>query len=389
MRNSDNNPFVPGAGSIPAVLAGREEFISAAQLAIRRTVAGYPEQGIVFHGLRGVGKTVLLNHIGKHIRDSNLRKIFIEVQERQSFPEMVVAELRELLLGMSVQEKVLQRAKQALLGFAKGLKVSIGDMAVEYSPGIADNGNIELDMQTLFEAIGAAAAEQKIAIIFVIDEMQYLNKAEKSALCVSFHKAVQRGLPMLLLGAGLPQLLGQLGDAKSYAERLFVYRKVDSLTPEAARQALEQPAAAASVKFAADALDEIIKQTCCYPYFLQEWGKQIWNVSQEPLITIEQVAQVAHLAQDGLDEGFFKVRFDRLTRAEKRYVHVMAELIRREEDPRAGEIAKRLQQHTRSLGPTRAKLITKGIAYSPAHGDIAFTVPMFEDFVARMNLDIE
>ena len=348
-----------------------------------RTAAGYSEQGMVFFGLRGVGKTVLLNYIDRQASASSLRKVFIEVQEGQGFPGIVVARLRELLLAMSVREKV-RRAKQALLGFARSCKVSVGDMAIEYVPGIADNGNIEQDMQMLFEAVGEAAAEQKIAIVFVIDEMQYLDKAEKAALCATFHMAVQRGLPMLLLGAGLTQVSGQLGTAKSYAERLFSYSKVDSLAPDAARQALEQPAAAAGVKFARGALDAIVEKTQCYPYFLQEWGKQVWNVSEEPVVTADQVEQASGLAQARLDEGFFSVRFDRMTRTEKRYVHVMAELLRQKKPPRAGEIARILQRDSRSLGPIRAQLIAKGIAYSPAHGDIAFTVPMFEDFIARI-----
>lgn len=383
------NPFAPGAGTPPPALTGRDELLETARVAIVRVREGRPAKSVLMVGLRGVGKTVLLDAMREAAERDRIATLRIEAPEDRSLPAMLAPELRKALLRLSRNEKgkdLAQRALRALAGFAKSLKAKFGDLEVgldfDPEPGLADNGDLESDLQALLEAAGEAARTAGTAIAVFIDELQYVKEPELAALVVALHRAAQRRLPVVLVGAGLPQLRGRLGRAKSYAERMFEFPEVGPLSPAAARLAIERPANELGVAVEASALDRIFRETRGYPYFLQEWGKHAWDAAEKSPITRGDVERASKSAIAALDESFFRVRFDRLTPSEKDYLRAMAEL-----GPgphRSGDVATRLGRAVTSLGPVRNKLIEKGMVWSPNHGDTAFTVPMFDAFLLRI-----
>jgi predicted transcriptional regulator len=278
---------------------------------------------------------------------------------------------------------------RALAGFARALKVKYEDIEVglDFEPerGLADNGDLEHDLQALLEAAGEAAKKAETALALFVDELQYVEEEELAALITALHRTSQRQLPVVLVGAGLPQLRGLMGKAKSYAERLFDFPEIGPLPPEAAKLAITEPSAEQGVEVAPAALDVIVAETRGYPYFVQEWGKHAWDTARASPITAGDVRNASNIAIAALDESFFRVRFDRLTPAEKRYLRAMAEL--GTGPHRSGDIASELDREVTSLGPTRAKLIAKGMIWSPHHGDTAFTVPLFDEFMRRIMPD--
>jgi hypothetical protein len=302
---------------------------------------------------------------------------------------MLAPQLRLALLQLSHREKakdLANRALRALAGFARSLKLKFADLEVgidlDPEPGLADNGDLEHDLQALLEAAGRAAQAGDTALVLFIDELQYVPEDQLASLVTALHRCAQQQVPVVLVGAGLPQLPGQMGRAKSYAERLFEFPFIGALDASAARIALEVPAAALDVRFESAAVEAIIAATEGYPYFLQEWGKHAWDVAQASPITVADVEIAAKVAVAALDESFFRVRFDRLTPAEKRYLRAMAQL-----GPgphRSGNIADALGRKVTALGPTRNQLIAKGMIWSPNHGDTAFTVPMFDAYLRRI-----
>jgi hypothetical protein len=273
-----------------------------------------------------------------------------------------------------------------LAGFAKALKLTYGDIEVgldfDPEPGLADNGDLENDLQDLLEAVGEAAKQGGTALAIFIDELQYVEESQLAALNTALHRAAQRKLPVILVGAGLPQLRGLTGKAKSYAERLFDFPEVGPLPPPAAKVAIEKPISEQGVAIDAVALDRILEQTHGYPYFLQEWGQEVWDVADKSPITGSDVDQASATAIAELDASFFRVRFDRLTPAEKDYLRAMAEI--GSGPHRSGDIATVLNRKVTSLAPTRNQLIAKGMIWSPTHGDTAFTVPLFDEFMRRI-----
>lgn len=383
------NPYAPGAGSPPPELAGRDELIETARIALERTRLRFPAKSLMLVGLRGVGKTVLLDHIREQAEHSGIQTIRIEAPEQRSLPALLAPQLRQALLRLSRQEQardLAQRGLRALAGFAKALKVKYEDIEVGFDfdpePGLADNGDLEHDLQDLLDVAGAAAESAGTALALFIDELQYVKEEQLAALITALHRAAQRRHPVVLVGAGLPQLRGRMGRAKSYAERLFDFPEIGPLCASAARQALEKPAASQKVVFHESAVAQIIEETKGYPYFLQEWGKHAWDVADASPITLEDVTVASITAIAALDESFFRVRFDRLTPSEKRYLRAMAEL--GAGPHRSGDIAEVLGRQVNSFGPTRNQLITKGMIWSPSHGDTAFTVPMFDAFMKRI-----
>ncbi|HYI12056.1 MAG TPA: ATP-binding protein [Thermoanaerobaculia bacterium] len=384
-----SNPFAPGAGTPPPELAGRDELRETVRVAIERVRRGLPTKSIIMVGLRGVGKTVLLDRMREDAEASGIHTLRIEAPEKRSLPALVAPQLRQALLRLSRTEKASELARRglrALAGFAKALRFKFNDIEVgldlEPEPGLADNGDLEHDLQALFETAGAAAQAAETALVMFVDELQYVEENELAALITALHRCAQRRLPVTLVGAGLPQLRGRMGRAKSYAERLFEFPQIGPLDPPAARTAIEKPAHAQGVAVDESALDEIVTQTRGYAYFLQEWGKHAWECADASPITVDdvEVATVSVIA--ALDESFFRVRFDRLTAGEKKYLRAMAEL-----GPgphRSGDIAKKLKREVTSLGPTRNQLIAKGMIWSPSHGDTAFTVPLFDEFMRRI-----
>jgi len=386
------NPYAPGAGTPPPELAGRDELRRQVSVAFQRVLAGRAAQSVMLIGLRGVGKTVLLDRMRSDAQAADILTIRIEAPEDRSLPAMLAPQLRTALLALSRVERardLAQRALRGLAGFATSLKVKYQDIHVgldlEPEPGLADNGDLETDLQALLETSGRAAAEASTALGLFIDELQYVEKDELAALVTALHRAAQQSLPVMLVGAGLPQLPASLGKAKSYAERLFDFPTVGPLGRNDANRAIRNPALREDADFEDDALERIFEQTRGYPYFLQVWGKESWDVAADSPIMVEDVETATAAAVASLDEGFFRVRFDRLTPAERRYLRAMAEL--GEGPHRSGDIARTLDRGVQSVAPLRNNLIRKGMVWSPRHGDTAFTVPLFDDYLQRVMPD--
>jgi len=384
------NPYAPGAGTPPPELAGRDEVIKEAAIALDRIRAGRAAKSRIFHGLRGVGKTVLLNRISQEAEARGIVTANMEAPEERSLPALLAPSLRSALIRLDRAEGIKAgagRAWRALAGFVSSLKVRFQDieMGLDVRPerGLADSGDLENDLGDLLATVGEAAAERKTAVVLFIDELQYVHGTQLAALITALHGASQKQLPVTLVAAGLPQLLGQTGKAKSYAERLFAFVSIDQLDKEAATKALCVPAEKeGGVRFEPDAIAEILHQTQCYPYFLQEWGKHSWDVASASPIRLDDAMIATERAIAELDAGFFRVRFDRLTPVEKHYMRAMAEL-----GPgphRSGDVADLLGKKVNAVAPVRSKLISKGMVYSPAHGDTGFTVPLFDGFMKRI-----
>ncbi len=383
------NPYAPGAGTPPPELAGRDELRETVRIALERVRAGRPTKSILMVGLRGVGKTVLLDKLRDDAAALGMETIRVEAPENRSLPAILAPQLRQALLRLSRNEQakeLAQRALRGLAGFAKALKLKYQDIEVgmdfEPEPGLADNGDLEHDLQALLEVSGAAAKKAGTALVMFVDELQYVDEEQLASLITALHRSAQRSLPVVLVGAGLPQLPGKMGRAKSYAERLFDFPQIGPLSVEAARLAIRKPAAEQGINVNEDALDQIIKETRGYPYFLQEWGKHSWDVATSSPITLADVKQATTSAIAALDDSFFRVRFDRLTPLEKRYLRAMSDI--GAGPHRSGDIAEKLGRDVTSLGPTRSQLIVKGMIWSPSHGDTAFTASLFDAFMKRI-----
>ncbi len=382
------NPFSPGAGSPPPELAGRAGILEQADVLLGRVRAKRPEKSLLLTGLRGVGKTVLLNEIDRMAQRTDYRTILVEAHEGKSLPVLLAPHLRRLLFDLDriagAGDKV-RRSIAVLKSFVGAIKITVGELDIgldiEPEAGAADSGDLEIDLPSLFTAVAEAAQERGAAVAILIDEIQYFSSSELSALIMAMHKMQQRQLPLVLIGAGLPILPGLVGESKSYAERLFSFPEVGPLPEPDVIKALQDPVRAAGETFEPAALHEIFRLTKGYPYFLQEWGYQAWNHAAASPITLRVIQEASDLVSRRLDENFFRVRFDRLTPREKMFLRAMAEL-----GPgpyRTGDVADKLNVKINTLGPLRAGLIKKGMVYSPSYGDMAFTVPLFDEFMRR------
>ena len=388
------NPYAPGAGTRPPEMVGRDRLRETARVALERIRLGRPSKSIVLVGLRGVGKTVLLDRISEDAEASGIIPLRIEAPEQRSLPSMIAPQLRFALIRLSNREAVkaqAQRGLRALAGFARALKVKYQDIEVgldfDPEPGLADNGELETDLQDLFEVVGTAAEAADSCVALFIDELQYVAEDQLAALITALHRVAQRRLPVTLVGAGLPQLRGAMGNAKSYAERLFDFPEIGPLSREDAKAAIYRPALCEGVEIEPDVLDAIVDRTEGYPYFLQIWGKHLWDVAESSPITSESFPAASAQAIADLDQSFFLVRFDRLTPSERRYLNAMAKL--GGGPHRSGDIAQVMSREVSSLAPTRSHLIRKGMVWSPSHGDTAFTVPMFDEFMLRVTSTAE
>lgn len=383
------NPYSPGAGAKPHELVGRDDIRDKVRVSIERIKIGRPAKSVLMVGLRGVGKTVLLEQMRLDAEAAGTHTIRIEAPEDRSLPALLAPQLRLALLRLSRVEAAkdyAQRGLRALAGFAKSLKVTFNDIEVglDFEPeaGLADNGDLEGDLTALLEQAGIAAQKAGTGIVMFIDEIQYLAESELAALITALHRCSQASLPITLVGAGLPQLRGRCGNAKSYAERLFDFTEIGPLPDDAARQAIIDPAIDEGVAIEAQAVELILDKTQCYPYFIQEWGKHSWDIATDSPIDMQDVETASVVAVAALDESFFRVRFDRLTPAEKRYLRAMSEL--GGGPHRSGDIANSLGRKVSALAPIRGALVNKGMIWSPNHGDTAFTVPLFDDFMRRI-----
>jgi AAA ATPase domain len=383
------NPYSPGAGVRPPELAGRDDVIDDVLNSINRLSKQRSAQCPILVGLRGVGKTVLLNHLYRAAISSNAVASLIEAPEGKSLPVILIPRLREMLLSMSARANVsdkLTRAMSALRNFMASWKIKYENIELSLpgesaDPGLADSGDLDNDLAALLETLGEVALEQKRAVVIFVDEMQFIPENELGSLIAAIHRCGQLDLPIAIVGAGLPQLYANAGRAKSYSERLFKFHIIDRLDERSARQALVKPAEKEGVYFTSEAIDEVISLTQRYPYFIQEWGDKCWRVAPSSPITLIDVEHATALAVQHLDSSFFAVRFDRCSPLERNYMRAVAEL--GDEAVRSGAVADLMARTSQQLAPTRSSLIKKGMIYSPAHGDAAFTVPLFAAYMRR------
>lgn len=380
------NPFAPGAGSRPPELAGRGSILEAAKISCGRAVKGRSARSMMLLGLRGTGKTVLLNEIGRIADAEALIVSKVEAPEGESLARLLYPEMRKVMRSLSGVEAAKHFATRGLNGlrnFASIFKIEAGgaEVVVTPEPGLADSGELQYDLPDLFMLIGRAAQAAGRGWMLLIDEVQYLSQADLSALIIALHRMSQEGLPVLMTGAGLPQIARLAGEAKSYAERLFQFPAVGALDPASAARAIEKPIIEEEASIAPDALQAIVQRTQGYPFFLQEWASVAWNNAEGPQISIGDVDQSYAETLALLDQGFFRVRLDRLTKGEIQFVKAMSDL---GDGPYAmADIAKALDRTQQSLGPVRAGIIAKGMIYSTDHGYLDFTVPLFAEFMRR------
>lgn len=383
------NPFLPGAGTPPPELAGRDELLKQAKITLSRVAQGRGAKSFLLVGLRGVGKTVLLNEIEKISQGLAYKHILTEVHEGKTLPELLVPPLRQMILSLDRVKNIGDKANRALRvlkAFVSAIKIDVAgyDIGLNIDPevGIADSGDLESDLPELLVTVAEAAASSGSAVTLILDEMQYLDEKELSALIMAVHRIAQKKLPFVLIGAGLPQLVALCGRSKSYSERLFTFPNVGALSAKDAAAALREPVEREGASFGTKAIAEIYKITEGYPYFLQEWAYHSWNQAKRSPIDLEAVAAATPAAIKALDESFFRVRFDRLAPGEKNYLRAMAEL--GPGSHRSGDIATTLGVKVETCAPVRSALITKGMIFSPSHGDTAFTVPLFDQFMKRI-----
>lgn len=383
------NPFNPGAGTRPPLLVGRDPQLSAMTIAVRRHAIGRFERSVLLTGLRGVGKTVLLNEFGTIAKKEGWIHQHLEATEDIRIATALATVARRALLELSLKERSKERARRALAVLRSFIKVHVplgeaGSLTIDLDPhhGSSDSGQLDVDLAAVFIELGEAAKEGGVGILITIDEIQYLPRPQLSALIVALHRVSQLGLPVLVAGAGLPSLQGLAGEARSYAERLFTYANIGPLVPNDARRALVEPVTAEGGAWHPDALARALKDTEGYPYFLQEFGKQAWNLADGPQIDEPDMDAAVRLAVDDLDRGFFRARIDKTTDAERDYLRAMAALGGR--GPyKSGEVSRSMGKSTTQNGPVRDSLIKRGLLYAPRHGTLAFTVPMFDVFVRR------
>ncbi|HEY8626133.1 MAG TPA: ATP-binding protein [Solirubrobacteraceae bacterium] len=386
---AEDNPYTPNAGAEPRYLAGREPELDSFRVLLRRMKKGHTDQSMVVVGLRGVGKTVLLSAFRNITEEEgDLVAIEAEITKHEDFGPRMGALVRRALFSVAPSAKWKERGRRAA-SVLRSFQITVtpeGEVSASLSgvdplEGVADSGNLSDDLTDVFVALGQAAEEHGKGVVFILDEVQFLNLREFEALIAALHKTVQRRLPITLVAAGLPQLPELAGEAKSYAERLFRFPTVDSLAPGEARKALIEPARDLGVGFEDSAVNEILVYTEGYPYFIQEYGSVIWSFAEETPITKENVDDAREAVEAKLDESFFRVRADRTTDAELKYLRAMAEL---GPTPQlAGDVADVLGRQSTSLGPTRARLIGKGLLWTPSHGYAAFTVPQFDRYMKR------
>lgn len=382
------NPYAPGAGTPPPELTGRHDLLERTRVALGRTKLRRYAKSFIAVGLRGVGKTVLLRETLRLAEQNDFHICYVEAHEHKHLAELLAPPLRSVLLELDRLGRLsaeVKRGLRVLKSFLSAIKVTYGEaelaLDIDSEPGTADTGNLDIDLPDLFSAVGKAANARNSQVVIIIDELQYLGARDFGALIMALHRCVQEQLPVLLIAAGLPHLVGLAGQAKSYAERMFDFPELGALSRDDADLAIVMPAQAQDVDVTPEALDTIYETTMGYPYFLQEWAYHAWNVSDGPVISRNDVQAAAKRAEQQLDASFFRVRFDRLTNREKNYLRAMASL----DSPTAtaSEIATVLGVKAQSLAPMRSGLIIKGMIYAPSRGGTAFTVPMFDDFLRR------
>lgn len=381
------NPYVPNAGASPPALPGRQASIDDFRNALGRARAGKTPKSLIPYGLRGVGKTVLLNRFTDDAANLGYLVAYVEVDDGGEFLRKLVAELRRILLILDTGEKINAFAKKAIRVLKSFVvKVNFGDLSAEIGVdperGVADTGDLAVDLTSLLLAMGEAARAADTAVLIAIDELQYVYERDFEALIMALHRTTQKKLPVLAVATGLPQVIAVASSAKTYAERLFDFRLIGALSESDARAAIVGPAAEEGVEFDDDAIDRLYELSAGYPFFVQEWAYRTWNAAIVSPITRDVIDRIEPDVLEKLDEGFFRARYDRTSVQERRYLRAMAEL-----GPgpyRSADVAKKVEQTLGRAAPTRDSLIKKGMIYSPNYGEIAFTVPLFDAFMRRI-----
>jgi hypothetical protein len=386
------NPYAPGAGTKPPALVGRGRQIESFDILLERLENGYVEQSMIITGLRGVGKTVLLDVFREKAEARNWATVEWEVAKNAAFSPKIAAHVRRALLQIAPKAKWTDRVLRAA-SVLKSFTVTFNPdgamtagLDIDALAGIGDSGALAEDLSDLFIAVGEAAQDRGVGVVFLIDEIQFLRPPDLEALIVALHKCTRRSLPITLVGAGLPQIPRLAGEAKSYSERLFRFPQIGELDARDARDALVLPAADLNVGFEAPAVDFMVAYTQGYPYFLQEYGRIVWDETSASPVTLNDVESLLPLVEAGLDESFFRVRAERTTELELRYLSAMAELGPRPH--RASDVARRIQRTVEQAGPIRSRLIDKGLLYTPGHGYAAFTVPQFDRYMLRCHAEL-
>lgn len=391
-----NNPYTPNAGATPEIVSGRDEHIQDFRVLLRRLDRGRTNQSMIVTGLRGVGKTVLLGEFRQVAEEYRWRVLELEASKHDDarFRQTMYAQLRTALYQISPKTKwgdKTRRAAQALRSFSLSIEPSSGfpTLSLDVSPaeGVADHGELTLDLTDVLVSIGEAAQENSTGLVLLVDEVQFLARSQLEAVIQAIHKTVQKKLPITFVGAGLPQIAELAGDAKSYAERLFKFPNISSLTFDDAKSALAEPADLEGVDFQLDALHRAFELTEGYPYFIQELGYQVWAVAEGDAITLENVEDAKDAYDAKLDSSFFRVRLDRATPLQISYMRAMAQL--GAESQKAADVAEIMGRESTQLAPTRSELINMGLLYTPSHGYAGFTVPHFDRFMLRAVPDLE
>jgi AAA ATPase domain len=386
------NPYAPGAGTKPPALVGRDKQIESFDILLERLENGYAEQSMIITGLRGVGKTVLLDVFREKAEDRDWATVEWEIEKSSPFAPKMAAHVRRALLQIAPKarwtDRLLRAAsilKSFTVTFSSDGAMTAG-LDVEALDGRGDSGVLPDDLTDLFIAVGEAAHDQGVGVVFLIDEIQFLRAPELEALIVALHRCTRRSLPITLVGAGLPQIPRLAGEARSYSERLFRFPRIGELEPDDARDALVLPAREAGIEFAPEAVGFMVDYTQGYPYFLQEYGRIVWDETSASPVSADDVRSVLPLVEAGLDESFFRVRAERATELELRYLYAMAELGAKPQ--RASEVARRIERTVEQAGPIRSRLIDKGLLYTPGHGYAAFTVPQFDRYMLRCHTEL-
>jgi hypothetical protein len=375
------NPYAPGAGTPPPVLAGRDDLIQAWDIVIGRAAAGNSFQPLVLSGLRGVGKTVLLLAFRAHARDAGWPIELFEARPGGDLRSQVAEALPPMVRTVNRRWRNRERARRIgriAASFAKAVQASLVRsgfrLELEPEPGVADSGDLETDLTELLVALGEGAQDEGVGAALLIDELHEVPPDQLSALVGAAHRVNQERLPVVVGGAGLPPVGRVLSEARSYAERLFSIRPVGALADEDTRRAFTTPAEDLGVAFTAGAIDQLVELSGGYPFFIQSYGKHVWDLADDSPIAEDDVELAAPRAYRELVDSFFKPRYDRATPAERRYLHAMAEL--GDGDVASTDVALQLGHDQPSrVSPQRDGLLTKGLIYAPERGLLAFTVP--------------
>lgn len=379
------NPYRPGAGLMPTYLAGREDEIANAEHMFEALAMNIPTPSVVYSGLRGVGKTVLLNRLEKIANEKDIFCKHIEVEERKDFISQIASCAQSFLRKVSTKEKFKHLINKPLDAI-KSLVISFNPEDSTFSLSLQERelyktNNLTQSLTDVFVTIGETAYEAEMPICFFIDEIQYMKQMELSALIAALHRTNQLGYPVMIVGAGLPKIYKMLSEEKSYSERLFVYKKIDSLNEDQARKAIEEPARKLGVLYTDEAINEIINVTKGYPFFIQQLCQVVYKNTDGKLIQYSDIAKSILEFFDILDEGFFKVRYERCSEGDKKFIFAMVKC--GDMPCTIANVARNLGKKVKMISPARAQLINKGIIYSVKHSELDFTVPEFCEFIKR------